>query len=381
MRPAPTHRRRFAGLLAAAALLVGTAVSAQSSKDQVSWVDKSGRAKSWSGIVTENSLSQTVVQVGERERKVDNASVRAVHFGSVPPAFEEGEAYFDRHDFKAAATRFQVASTDAGASDAVKAAARFRAGAAWMQASATAEDAFTQAADQFERLLADFPADRAAPRASLYLGRAKWLAGDAKASAAILKALFQDRQKEGYQPTIAFRAGVLGAQAFVAAGDVKAGKSLFAEVQPALASHLASLDSADSSRFELSHIEADALLGEGFCLLADGKAPQAKSFFSSKLSPSSKASALTYGARLGLAEALLAAGETRAAQVEFSTVSALDYTSDDRVARAMLGLAECALKLPDTTSRQDAKLWLQSIQDQFGDTPSVLRARELAKSL
>ena len=69
---------------------------------------------------------------------------------------------------------------------------------------------------------------------------------------------------------------------------------------------------------------------------------------------------------------MLASGETRDAQIEFSMVSALDHTSNDRVARALIGLTECALKLPDTDSRQNAKLWLQAITDQFGATPSVL---------
>jgi TolA-binding protein len=377
----PKRRRRFQGLLMAATLLCAGSNAAQSGKDQVGWVDKSGRAKTWTGIILENTLKQTVIQVGDKTRTTESSAVTSVSFGTVPPAFSEGVAYFERRDFETAAARFQVAATDASASEAVKAAARFRAGESWMQAGATAASAFTSAADQLERLKSDFPEARVLPRATLYLGRAKWLGGDAKGCADLLRALFQEREKPGYGANVCYRAGVFASQAYTAAGDTKTAKTVLDAVLPALASSLASLDDSDELRFELGNIEADALLGEGFCLLADGKTSQAKNFFRSKLSATSKSEALQFGARLGLGEALLAGGDTREAQIEFSMVSALDHTSNDRVARALIGLTECALKLPDSDSRQNAKLWLQSIIDQFGDTPSVLRAKELSKSL
>lgn len=379
--PGSKPLQRVSSLLITAGLLLGGSLQAQSGKDQVGWTDKSGRAKTFTGIITENSLERTVIQVGDNERRVDSDAVTLVSFGAVPPAYAEGVAYFDRNDFSTAAARFQVAATDASASESVRAAARFRSGQAWMRASTQSSDAFANAVDQLERFVSDHPSNRSLPLATFYLGRAKWLGGDSQAAAELLRGLFQNRETAGYPAVVSYQAGTVAAQALIAAGDAASAKSLFAEVQPALASHLASLDSADSQRFRLSNIEADALLGEGFCLLAEGKASQAKSFFNSKLSSAPGSSALAHGARLGLAESLLAEGETRAAQLEFAKVSALDYSSSDRVARAMLGLAECALKLPDSSSSADAKLLLQSIQDQFGDTPSVLRAAELLKSL
>ena len=44
---------------------------AQSGKDQVGWIDKSGRAKTWTGIILENSLKQTVIQVGDKTRTTE----------------------------------------------------------------------------------------------------------------------------------------------------------------------------------------------------------------------------------------------------------------------------------------------------------------------
>jgi TolA-binding protein len=75
---------------------------------------------------------------------------------------------------------------------------------------------------------------------------------------------------------------------------------------------------------------------------------------------------------------LLAEGNARAAQLEFAQVSALDHTNEQRAARALLGLAESALALG---AKNDAKTWLEALQAQHGDTPAVLKAQELQKTL
>ena len=153
------------------------------------------------------------------------------------------------------------------------------AGEAWMNAGATAANAFSSAVDQFERLKTDYPQARILPKGTLQLGRAKWLNGDAKGCGDLLRALFQERTKPGYGATVCYRAGVYAAQAYTSAGDTATAKSVLDAILPALASDLASLDDSNEQRFELNNIEADALLGEGFCMLADGKASQAKNFF------------------------------------------------------------------------------------------------------
>ena len=122
-----------------------------------------------------------------------------------------------------------------------------------------------------------------------------------------------------------------------------------------------------------------ARLGEGFCLLAKGSTSQARTFFQGQLTNASKSSSQRFGARLGLAQALFADGRFREAQIEFAQVSAIDHTDRDRVARALVGLAECSQQLSDSTGRQQAKSWLQTVKDQYGDTPSALRAQELLK--
>ncbi|MEQ1894718.1 MAG: hypothetical protein ABL998_19420, partial [Planctomycetota bacterium] len=134
----------------------------------------------------------------------------------------------------------------------------------------------------------------------------------------------------------------------------------------------------DPLRPLFTSIQSEARLGEGYCLLASGSLSQAKTFFQGQISAAEKQAARRFGARLGLGEALLAEGSARAAQLEFAQVSAIDHTDQDRTARALVGLAESALAL---NAKNDAKLWLEAVRSQHGDTPAALRAQELLQKL
>jgi TolA-binding protein len=377
-------------ICAAAALALtlfasATPVAAQGRLDQVSWTDNAGRSKTWRGLIKENSLERTVIDAEGRDRDVDSGSVRSVAFGAVPPSYSDGVAYFDRKDFENAAAKFQVAAGDASARDVVKASARLNAAEAWVKRAGTDAAAFGEAKSQLERFLSDFPTDRETPRARLLLGRVQWLGGDAAAAVETYRGLFgrvqADQAEQGYPLNVCYEAGLLGAEASLANGDTDAARQLFNSVATALASVVAGFDPADPARHQLSDIETRARLGEGFCLLASGSVSQAKTFFQGQLSNAPKSGPQRFCARLGLAEALLADGRARDAQIEFAQVSSMDHSGRARVARALVGLAECALKLSDKNGREQAKTWLTTVQQNYGDTPSLLRAQELLKTL
>lgn len=374
----PHFRAPLAGL-ALVALAVGTpALTAQ--RDQVLYRNAAGQAKTESGTVVENSLAKVRIDIGPRERDFETGSVDRVVFGDVPPAYAEGSAYFDRGDFENAAKQYQLAAGDASARDVVKAAARLRAAESWMRRGAADASAFVQAKTEAEVFLADSPNNRSVPEARALLGRATWLGGDPAAAAEVFRALYQEAQgaepTPGYSYPVCYQSGVFAAEAFLATGDGATARTLFNELSGALATLLASLDADDPSRGLLTALHAKAQLGEGFCLLADGQNAQARTFFQGQLSAAGKSnSAQRFGAQLGLAEALLADGNARQAQIEFAQVSAIDYTDRDNVARALVGLAECALQLSDTDARKQADAWLQTVRDQYGDTPAVLRAQ------
>ena len=117
----------------------------------------------------------------------------------------------------------------------------------------------------------------------------------------------------------------------------------------------------------------DANTGEGFCLLAEGKLPQAKTFFQGRLDDPTESAAAT----LGLAETQLALGELRAAQIGFAKVSASDHRSRDRVARALIGLAQTTVQLGDSESESTRTQYLQDVMTRYGDTPAARQASEL----
>ncbi len=384
----PSLGRRGSLALAAATLCALSSIGAaapQSKMDQVSYVDGNGRARSHRGVVQENTLERTVIEVDGSKKRVDSDKVTGITFGAVPESYNDAVAYFDRRDFENAAKSFQVAAGDGASSDVVKASARMLAARSWMSHGAADPSGFGEAQTQVDALLASYPDNRDVPAARLLLARAKRMAGDAAGAAEEYKALYAQATPEGtatgYSAELCYEAGLGAAQASLTAGDVDGANALFNEVSSRVASLLAGMNENDVSFRAMTGIGAEARLGEGFCLLARGSNSQARTFFQGQLSSAPKTGALRQGARLGLAEALLAGERYREASIEFAKVNATDFSNRDRMARSLLGLAQCYLNLPDTDGRQQAKTRLEAVRAHYGDTPSALRAQELLKTL
>lgn len=354
--------------------------------DQVLWRNNRGQIRTDAGTVLENSLQQTVVSTSRGDKSRNSDIVERVVFGTVPPDYVDGVAYFDRKEYEKAATKFKLAASDTNARLVVRASARLRAAQALMMRGAIDPGAFAAAKSEVETFLADNPGNREVPAARMLNGRATRLGGDAAAAAELYRSLFLEGASgtptEGYAVPHCFDAGLAAAEAFLGAGETAQAQEIYGMMETGLPGIIAQLDPDNSSQKRLAGILANARLGQGYVMLATGSASQAKTFFQGQVASADVNSPdLMYGARLGLAEALLSEGSHRQAQIEFAFVSSMDHTSRDRVARALVGLAECALKLTDTTSRTDARTWLEDVRDHYGDTPSVLRAQELLKGL
>lgn len=383
MSPLPTLPRKPDRIGAALAMLIGLAGSAagqDSRQDHVLWRNARGQVNSLAGIVSENSLTAVVVEANNSPRKLDPLSVQRIEFGEVPQAYADALTYFERGDFENAAAKFTLA---AGASDArplVRARARLAAAEAWLRRGTVDRGAIETARKECELFLNEFPTHRDVPRARLLLGRLQRLAGESAKAAETLDSLYREGSggAPGYAPEIAFQAGLAAGEAYLAIPDAAKSRELYLGLDGAIGTALARLGDADPLRAEFAAIQSEARLGEGFCLLASGSVIQAKTFFQGQIAGADGNPAKSFGARLGLGEALLAEGNARAAQLEFARVSAIDHTSKDRSARALVGLAESAVKLQ---AKGDAKIWLDAVTDQFPDTPAVLRAQELKKTL
>jgi len=392
--PSRPSRRRLArraltlaaGAVLALGALAPTSVAQGSRPDQVMWRNPRGQIKTDTGTIIENTLQKTVIETssGQKDRKSD--IVESVRFGDVPTNFTDGIAYFDRGDFPNAAAKFKLAAGDPDTPRAVvRAYARLRAAEALMKSGAVDPGAFAQAKAEAETFLADHPNNRDVPKVRMLNARATRLGGDSMAAAELYRSLFMEAAggapTEGYGLVHCYRAGLAAAKSFLEAGETTQAKELYGTMESSLPALLAEVDAEDPKRQALEGILSEARLGDGYILLAEGSATQARNTFEGYVRNADLGQPdLIYGAHLGLAEAYLADGNHREAQLEFAFVASMDHLSRDRVARSLVGMAECALKLTAvTTAKTDAKTWLEDVRDHYGDTPSVLRALEMLK--
>jgi len=375
-------RARIGPTLAALCLLVPLGGAQTKRPDQVLWRNSRGQVNTIVGTITENSLTQVTVDTQSAQRKIESLSVERVAFGDVPQAFTDAQTYLDRHEYENAAAKFALAAGDSTAREVVRARARLSAAQAWQSRVGADAGAVAKGLKECEQFLGDHPTNREVPVGRLLLGRLQLLSGDAAKSAGTYEALYGEASgatpSAGYPPLISFQAGLGAANAYLAAKDANKARELFLSLDGALGTALASLAESDPLRVRYLGIQSEARLGEGFCLLAGGSLSQAKTFFQGQLNGTENEPVRYFGARLGLGEVLLAEGNARAAEIEFAQVSAIDHTNRDRSARALVGLAQSAIKLD---ARADAKVWLDSVSAQYADTPAMLQATELAKSL
>jgi TolA-binding protein len=370
--------RLGAACVLAAAL--SSAVMAQAKPDHVLWRNARGQVNTIVGKVAENGLTQVVIDTGSSQRKVEGLSVERVDFGDVPAAFNDALTYSARGDYENAAAKFALAAADSAARAPVRARARLAAAESWLKHSRGSEAALESARKDCEQFLSEFPTNREVPAARLLLGRVQRLAGDGPKAAETYAALFREAAAGtvGYPPLLSFLAGLGAGEAYLLIKDPAKAREIYLALESAIGPALANLPDGDAQRIQLAAAQSEARLGEGYCLMASGSLAQAKTFFQGQISSAESNPVKRFGAQLGLGEVLLAEGNARAAQIEFAQVSAIDHTSKDRSARALVGLAESAIKLQ---AKNDAKLWLEAVRTELGDTPAALKAQELQKNL
>lgn len=355
--------------------------------DQIYKVNvRKGTVSAVPGIVTENSLDAVRFTHDNKEQKLASDEVVKIVWGKVPVPFEDGLKYSERGDHENAVGSFKLAATDAGAREVVKAAARFRAASELFAWGGTDPNQFTACVEECDKFLSGFTNDRHVPKVRNLRARALLLTGDARAAAEAYKSLYEEGANEpatkGYDRELCLDAGLDAAHAYLAAGDTLAARELFATIEGSLRSMAAEIaDERSPIRVRLVAAQGEAVVGEGFCMLAGGQASQAITFFQGRIARAPESAAERQAASLGLAEAFLANGQNRLAQVEFARVSATDPRGGDSAARALVGLADSTLRLQDKDAVASAKTWLTQVRDHYGNTPSARKAAELLKTL
>lgn len=388
--PTPVLPRRALARTASVLALLAAALPAAGAQepaavpDQV-YAQRRDEVVVLQGEVTQDALEGLVLSSGGKDTKVPASEVVRVVWGEVPPAFRDGQVFFDRGEYDDAVAKLRVAAGDASARPLVQAAARLQAAEALLRWGGSEPARFAEAGDEARKFLDAHGQNRGAPRARMLEARARWLAGDPARAAELYRAVYAELSAgappAGYRVETVLRAGVEAGDALLAAGSHDAAKTLYAEVERAIADQITRLDGNAGPRAELQGLQAQALLGEGHCLLAGGDARAAETFFQGKLSGSPASADLRFGGELGLAEALFAQQRWRDAQLAFARVSALDFADRDRVARSQVRLAECALKLGDSEARTRARGWLTTVVAEHGDTPWAAQARDILSTL
>jgi TolA-binding protein len=371
----------MAPLTVVLALATSALVVAQAPRpDQVFRLDaRNGEIVTVTGRVEQHGLERVVVvRKDDQQSRFDSAEVVEVVFGDVPPSYSDAQRYLERKDFENAVARFRVAAGDAATRPVVQGRARLAAAESLMAWGAVDATRFREAADEAQSFLTSFADDRNVPIARALLGRAQLLAGDAAASAATLKSLFEAGQAGtiGYPKALTLQAGHDAAHAFLAAGNSAEASALFDALGTAVAA--APREGLDGlTRARLDGLGELASLGAGFVSLAEGKGDRAESFFRGKVD-AMQTGAARNAARLGLGEGLLLQSRLRPAQVALASASALSYSNVDIEARALLGLGQVYVALGDAS---EAKKSLERVVRVHGATTSAAKAAELLKTL
>ncbi|MFT5150821.1 MAG: TolA-binding protein [Planctomycetota bacterium] len=347
---------------------------------------RSGKVTTLSGIITENALSGVTLDKSGKDQTINTEEVLRIEWGAFPTSFSDGKSYVARGDFENAVARFQEAAGNAAAREVIQAAARLNSAEALLAWGAIDAGQFANCIAECDRFLSEYADNREVPRARWLKGRATRLSNDAAGAAAIFQGIYQEASTErptaGYERSMCMLAGLDAADALLEAKQGADASTLYLAIETSLASMIAAItDLGSPERSRLVAARGKAAAGEGFAHLAEGRLPQALTFFQGRLGSTDIATAERHAATLGLAEVYMAQNKIRLAQVEFAKVAAVDHTDRDRVARALLGLAQSTMQLGDSDATVSARRYLNDVKNRFGDTPSALQASALLNTL
>ena len=381
----PPYRRSGAGARLLLMLATTALCAAQDSRPDQVFRMRRGDVTKVVGTVTENSLETVRLDRDGKEASYGSDEVVRIIWGAIPPSYQDGLTYLSRDDHENAVARFRVAAADASSRAVIQADARLRAAEVLVTWGASDGNRYAEAVSEADRFLTDHPSNREVPRAQWLKGRAQLLSGDPAGAALTFKALYEqgasDPPASGYDRALCLEAGLAAAGAYRGAMNASAALALYPVLEGSFR-ELAQATEDDPQRVaRLLAGQGEAAVGEGWCTLISGDATQATRYFERNVDRAELGAAGRFSARLGLAESLLQDGKTREAQFEFARVSALDHGSRDRVAQAMVGLATCSISLGDSDAKANARLWLESARDSFGDTPSAGKAAKLLENL
>lgn len=354
--------------------------------DQLFMRDAKGAVSTLSGKIKSASLSEVVIEVEGKERSVPSDRVVRFVLGELPEAYAQGKQLLANGDFENAANSFRLAAADSSASKVAAALAGAQALEAQFKQAVKAGAGFDAVASDAGRYLSAHADSLELPAVRALEARALWQNGEAGEAAKRLAALFGEAQgakaNPGYDLVECYRAGWSSLLAHLEAGNVAEARKLAKALDSGAPGALAELEATDPRRGRLEKLVQLISLGEGFVLLADKNATQAKNFFKGAVGNAEAADLdLQTAALVGLGQSQQAIGEHREARLNFARAYATGADLPDFLAKALLGQAECTLQMAGTGAKEQARRWLTSLANNYGGYPAARRGAELAKGL
>jgi tetratricopeptide (TPR) repeat protein len=348
--------------------------------------DARGGTSTLSGRILSATLREVIIEIEGKERSVASDRVLRLTLGAVPAGYEEGLRLFQSGDYANAVSSYRLVAADGGASKVVQASAGAQALEAGLRLAGRGEGDFAALAIDAGRFISSQSDSRELPAVRSLEARALWLSNQAGEAGKRYEALFGELQgattNPGYDLVECLRCGWLGSLAKLDAGDVAGARKLGKALESALPAALAELAADDPRRARLEALAQGASQLEGFALLADKKASQAKTFFKSAVDGSKPSDLLQRTVALvGLGESHAAQGEWREARLAFARAFATGADQPEFLCRALAGQAWCALELAESNSKEQARRWLEGLGRSYGTTPAARRGLELAKRL
>lgn len=322
---------------------------------------------------------------GSKEQTVPSKEVQAIHWDPAPEAYARALFNMERGDFGVAANLFAEAA-DKTDRPALKADAGFRAAEAlYLDASSEAAKA-AEAAKQLETWLDENAEHRRMTRAFDLLGKSLLLASKVDEAITAFAKLAKNVNDKGLGPIWLARSQCGLGQAHIAKKD-------FLKARQAFQMASASLSAVSSSEDrEVLDLAVAAKIGEGDCLIAEGRNRDAKQYFD-RLQGTARAQrndALYSAALCGKGQAIFEAAaparkirELRDAQLCFAEVTATDILDGEATAKALYFLGRTILILGKEhegkgySSRADA--CFEHVTQQFRKSRWAFLARKALK--
>lgn len=327
--------------------------------------------------ITATGSKEITAETENGPRNFPIRSFREIVWGSMPEAFDLGEAAERAGDFSLAAIKFEEAL---GAIDreVVRPDVQFLALRSRVRSLQGDANAAGSVADDINSWLGSNPDHYRTPDAMFWRGQALRAAGEAAAAASLFDQLEKDALSNGWQPIWSARAKLEQGLAETAAGN-------HAQSRATLRAALSAAESVNDPSFaqEIASLQTNATSAIGESMIEEGDPDKALGFF--RDGSSNESAALSAARKAGEGQALyvqavtsLDVNDMRQAQIALAEAIVLDPEGGDVTAKAQFFTGKLLLLLGDERERSSserARDYFRTVVDAYQGSRWASQAR------